>query len=176
MRFRFLLIPILLLACQNPEERKAKRDEHRIYTSDQARIFFTNVRSIYYQKEVKAESKINFWRYKERDLSLDYPVLNLCIAEAWDRNEAYLLLEPNEYFTNKDTFTLEWVDKRNKSKGSFNFIRKRPTDDYIFARRIYPYLNKNFEWRYEGTVLFDEPRSKIFKKTYGDFQNLVAEK
>lgn len=173
-----IVLLVLLVACGNTAANSSKkREPNRIYTTPSNRLYFLNVRSVYYDKESNEAAKLDYYRYGDRVTDNDKPVLNLAIVDAWTREEAYLVVEPNTFFENKDSIAIRWEDNNSGMKGYFYYVRKTPKDDYAFAEDLYPYLFKNnISLTYKNKPLFDDERVKAFKKTYKDFVKLIAAK
>jgi hypothetical protein len=169
------LFSFVLFAC-NPAEVKKETADHRIYTSAQNRLYFKNVRSIYYTKESNSNAYLDYYRYKDACKRQEIPVLNLCIVDAWDRDEAYLLVENNDFFDNKDTFAINWLDEKSGMTGKFVFERHMPNQEYKFAADLFASMRADIKLSYKGKVIFDETRKKAFVKTFRDYENLIRQK
>lgn len=186
---RFLIIIVAILAtvgCQKAKDKYAqqralsgnnKRDANRIYTTPANRLFFLNVRSLYYDKESNEKTQLDFYRYGDRIQTNENPVINLAIVDAKVREEAYLVIEPNNFFVSEDSIALRWEDSNTDMKGYFTYIKKSPKEDYEFLKSLYPYLLKqNISISYKGEPMFDDEQTKVFRKTFKDFEKLIAEK
>ncbi len=76
-------------------EKKAsntgENTEFKMATSD--RIYFLNVRSINYEREVRRDAGMTLFRYKKGEL-YDRPTVGLVIILNFKQDEAYIFLEP----------------------------------------------------------------------------------
>lgn len=177
---RFIIWMLLILgiwAC-NPDKRKRIDAEHIVYKSNDAtKLFFRNMRAIYYDKQTLEQAKIDVYRMKDRNQTEDYPVLNLALVNNWLQDEAYIIIEPNGFFSVGDTIRVTWQEESGR-QGESIFIFGNKDNHTRFADEIYNNILSSFPMRIhkdeEEWPLFNSPNDKeTFRKTMVDFYRLV---
>jgi hypothetical protein len=116
------------------------------------------------------------YRIKERNIADSYPILNLAIINNWLKDEAYILVEPNAFFTVGDTIRVSWVDADSTARAEFIFGNKDSHSE--FASIIYRNIGKGLSMEIEaGDKLWPFMNQVVdresFRKTMVDFYRLV---
>lgn len=173
----FLLAALLSILGCNPD-KTTKVDQSKIVfaTDDASRLFFKNVRRIYYELETMEEAKLRIYRHKQRVISTELPILNLAIVDNWRYDEAYILLEPNELIGDGTTLIVQW--QLGGEMGTINYARGNKTDQVAFADNLYDRLQQGCLFRVqinETWVSFlDSDKSReAFRITMFDYYRLV---
>lgn len=159
---------------RHPISETGKKAEGRTFYNPEQKLYFNNVRSLFYSKETNDKAQIDFWILDKNNFSDSIPIIRLKIADAWTREEVYLSLEPNAFFVNKDTFEITWVDYENDMKGKFNYIQRGPINDFDFARDIYNSISNNIGLFYKNIPLFDEESKEAFRITFKDYSKWIS--
>jgi len=175
--YLFFFLILFSFAC-NPDKSKSIDTENLVYKSnDASKLFFRNVRASYYDKQTLPQAKIDVYRMKDRNLTEDYPVLNLALVNNWLEDEAYIIVEPNSFYSVGDTIRVAWKDN-NLGLQKANFIYGNKDNHTRFADKIYQNLldleSMEIEAGGETYPLFSRNEDReIFRKTMVDFYRLV---
>jgi len=177
-RITLLLALYCLSACDTSGGKDISEDEAKYTTSDASELFFKNVRSIYYEKTVMNNAKLDVYKIKERLQAEDYPLLNLSIVVNWRYDEAYVLTEPNTYLQQMDTVRVIWQDTTNNDEGTYKFVQGNKDAHFRFATQIYRSLSAEHQLyllNEEEKVKFMHRRDarEPFRKTMVDYFRLV---
>jgi hypothetical protein len=161
-----------------PTHKKKDLEASPYRTSDSSRLFFKNVRQIFYDKQVIEAAQLEQYRIKERLTSTEKPLLNLCIINNWKFDEAYILLEPNELLADSDSLYIHWSDPALGESGTWAFGFGNKDVHYQLASGIYQGLLSEFSFSItygeQTTPLFASPEEREpFRKTMYDFYRLV---
>lgn len=173
-----IFLSILLIACHPDKKRKSDPEQSKFSTSDASELFFKNVRQPYYDKAVIKASKLDVYRNKDRSQAEDRPVLNLAIAVNWRFDEAYLLIEPNDYLQSLDTLRVAWRDSVEQQSGQYIFVPGNKASHFKFASQLYNSLidQQKLYIIWEGQqlpVLNTYGDREAFRKTVADYYRLV---
>jgi hypothetical protein len=174
-----LLFILLSSSCKIDKDKVIDISQARFKTTNSSILFFRNIRVSYYDKVEMYEAKMNQFRLKERNLSDTIPVINLCILEAWMRDEAYIYVEPNSLIANRDTLNVFWKDNQSDSTGIHQFVEGDREMHYRFATQIYTSIQKNHSFFVEVNqqripLMDKENERETFRKTLVDFYRLVG--
>ncbi|MBO3698788.1 hypothetical protein [Roseivirga sp. E12] len=172
-----LCVAILLTTGCNPDKQtKVDQDKIVFATDDASRLFFKNVRKIYYELEVMEAAKLDVYRHKQRELSTDVPVINLAIVDNWRYDEAYLLLEPNELIGTQGELAVQW--ELGAERGKIVFRPGNKAAQVAFADKVYHRLQLgcSFKIQINDTWIpfLDSDKSReAFRITMFDYYRLV---
>lgn len=173
-----LILPFILAACEGGKRKEISEEEAKYTTSDASEIFFRNVRSIYYEKTVIDEAKLDVYRLKDRPEADDYPLLGLSIAVNWRYDEAYVLTEPNTFLQQMDTIRIMWRDTTQNDSGVFQFSKGSKDDHFRLATQLYRSIQaqrKLYVLHDQQELPFMQRRDarEAFRKTMVDYFRLV---
>lgn len=179
MKRIFIFIVAIAFSCNLDSGKKIEKDNAKFSTTADSRLFFKNVRQIYYYKEIKENTKLEVYRFGRRNVAQNLPVINLALVNNWSYDEAYVLVEPGPYFDNMDRIEVEWTDKANKQSGVYRFAFGSKESHFKFASEIYESIkakhqllvyNQEKQW----VNLFQSETDKDnFRKTMVDYYRLV---
>jgi len=182
MKYSYYFIVLLglcgMYACDSSASKNVNEEEAQYTTSDASELFFKNVRSIYYDKTVMDEAKLDVYKIKERLQAVDYPLLNLSIVVNWRYDEAYVLTEPNDLLRQMDTIRIVWQDTTNNQSGQYEFVQGNKDAHFKFATQLYRSLSAE----HQIYLLDDGEKVKFmnrrdarepFRKTMVDYFRLV---
>ncbi|MCU0446177.1 MAG: hypothetical protein MUE85_14820 [Microscillaceae bacterium] len=141
---KILCLVILLTHCgknQNNSSEKTQNNPHAIKqanfkTRPDTEIYFKNVRQLYYDREEQTNTKLNLYRFAQRSKTDQKPAINLVIVHNWRYNEAYLLVETNNFFPKTPPFKLFWRNKNGRD-GTIFFENGDKTAHFAFANALY---------------------------------------
>lgn len=173
---QLIVLCVICTSCGQIESDKLDPNQVVFKTNDASKLFFKNTRRTYYNLETNEAAKLEIYRWKDTpDQSL--PQLNLALINNWRFDEAYLLIEPNE-FIDLNTLKLRWSNSEDGSSGEINFIPGNKENHARFAGLVYQKLRRDTEieiflnnlWQ----PLFTDNTSKdAFEKTVYDFYRLT---
>ena len=131
----------LLIACDPDRSSNRHNSELDFSTTDDAEIYFKNVRRPYYEHEDMPAAKLDIYRLKQRSQTNDYPVLNLAIAHNWRHDEAYLLIEPNAAVGSAPPLHIQWQSVQDSTKtGTYLWEERDKKAQLTFVGQIYTSL------------------------------------
>ncbi len=180
-----IVLPLCLLLCLpacDPDRRKrAKEEDLKFSTTDDAELFFKNVRRNSYDHQDIPAAKLDIYRLSERNQAQDHPVLNLAIAHNWRHDEAYLLLEPNEAIGTAPPLHIYWQAKKDSTQaGDYIWEERDKLSQLEFAAKINNALEhgqKLFIVANNGKKLplLKKPQEReAFKRTMFDYYKLTG--
>lgn len=170
MKFGFLAVVLVLLLSCRPSGSIDIPQGRRIFGTEDGRLFFRNVRAPYYDKSSNEVAQTDAWRLSARDTTELRPQLNLCIYDAWARNEVYLVPEPNKSLGNSFRIELSYPDGK---KESIEYSTCSPADATRFTLQLYDALRQGAVVQLGTQPLFDPEASKNFKKVCEDYLKLI---
>ncbi|MEM1137815.1 MAG: hypothetical protein AAGI07_18405, partial [Bacteroidota bacterium] len=132
-----LQITFLLCACDPNRKKKVDPEIRKYGTTDSSELFFKNMRQYYYDLENKGEAGLHLFRLKDRVLAQEHPIINLSIIFNWRNDEAYLYMEPNNFFSDTTEFTIIWKDVANQKEGAYHFLKGNRDTYFTFAAQVY---------------------------------------
>lgn len=139
MRFYTIILIILGLTACNPDKNKRANPEAlRFGTTDDAEIFFRNLRQTDYDFEYNEAANFRVYRHEDWPDSATYPLLTPAIVHNWRQSMAYLLLEPNDQLP-ENTITIYWT-KNGAQQGTYSFSYGSKEEHLAFAGKLYESL------------------------------------
>ena len=140
MKINIFLVTYILFCfgCQQNGTPIAFSGNPKYKTTDPARLYFNNIRSIAYYKTRKPHSKIDIYQLKKKAQTADRPIIHPMIVDNWLDNEAYLFLEKNDFPRFFDPLTIKTV--QDTTMASFEIDVFNKGNQYDFAANIYEAL------------------------------------
>lgn len=165
-----LIFQIALVSCSRPSSvtPPVTEETRRIYVSDAEAIFFYNVRSLYYSRTEDKTSYIRSFHYKDHPAECH---IIPKIRHAYDRNEAYLILE---LLQPTDSLTIIWVDPKNTMQGKWVHPVGHPVKDYLFAQKLIQNYRRGVQLYKEEEPLFNPNSFKSFCVVFEDYCKLIS--
>lgn len=148
---KYLIIGCLLtlFACDVPKAQKEFKGEQQYRTTDPSRLYFKNMRSVYYFRSRKPRSKKDIYTLKRASRDRDRPLLYPTIINNWLEDEAYIFIEKNAYpYFPEDSLHIRWqsVD----STGTFALGVPTKKAQYEFAGVLYDCLRQGHQLSFES--------------------------
>lgn len=179
MYFRYLvylLLSTLILGCNPDKQTKVDQGDITFSTDQSSKLFFKNVRQVYYEVEEMDAAKLTVFRHKQRDISTELPIINLAIVDNWRYDEAYVLLEPNDFLTDQPDLLIKW--EVGQESGEVSYSKGNKSDQVAFADQLYARLQQGctFSIKVDGkwTSFLDSDKSReAFRVTMFDYYRLV---
>lgn len=177
MRRAVILLAVLLLSCKLDGDKRVNLEDFDFKTGDDTEIFFKNVRQYYYDLEENKVAKLNIFRYEDRVVEADHPLLNLAIVINYLQDEASLILEPSN-FNSDAAILLQFKDNKNSveelSLTEFNRMEMLRFINGIYEaliskKRVFVEVApENFQ-----PILVDSKEREAFRITVSDYYRLT---
>jgi hypothetical protein len=146
MKIRFFTVLSLLFsfACSNISPEEASAEKTIFSTNAPSHLFFKNMRSSYYQATQQAGTKVDLYQLRKIKTDASVPLIYPVIADNWMKDEAYLLIQTNEYEKGfQSPLSVYWSDEAAEGviemKSPPNFEHQ-----YAFALELEEVLKKNY--------------------------------
>jgi hypothetical protein len=136
-RFFILIVMVILLpACKIDRKARVDRDKFTFKVSDDALLFFRNVRQVYYDFQDLPQAHWYAFRHSDRPVDPQSPLITPVIVVDWMKNESYILVEPNERMAGEAEIV---VRERNKKGITFEYsLSQRGRENMLeFTTKIY---------------------------------------
>jgi hypothetical protein len=167
----------MTFACNPDKERVVDRNAPVFKTNDATRLFFKNVRLLYYDMEEQNDGKIQVLRLSSRVEDAEKPIINVDIINNWFQDRAYPMIRLSEYFNDLERVEIEMRSNEGHSE-TIVFNRGAGMDEHFyFASAIYEGILKKYTFKLkpDGTQLFAEKEEReSFRITMVDYYRLVA--
>jgi hypothetical protein len=135
-RILIFIVAVVLVSCSVKSEKKIDTDNVTFTTTADSRLYFKNVRQIYYDREDQQNTKLEIFRFGKRNQSSAVPVINIALVNNWRYDEAYVIIEPNAYFDNADQIKINWQSKADTT-GTYVFAFGSKENHFRFANQLY---------------------------------------
>jgi hypothetical protein len=174
-----MLFLLALVACDADRRKRERRPDLRFRTTDDAELFFKNLRRTEYDHEDLVASKLDVFRHEGRTRLADYPLLVPILAINWRYDEAYLILEANERLGNERPLIIEWRDSLQQKKGRYVLESNNKMEQLTFANQLYRGLRggQRFYLLTDSATLpfFHNPLDRrVFRITMADYYRLTG--
>lgn len=174
-----LLLPLLLFACDTESKKRANRETMRFRTTDDAELFFKNLRRTEYDYQNLKAAKLDIFRHQDRTESAEYPHFIPALVVNWRYDEAYIILEANEYLGQVRPLIIEWQDNAQQKKGQYVLESNNKMEQLQFATQLYDGLQdgQQFYLSTDSTLLpfLDKPKDRrVFRTTMFDYYRLTG--
>lgn len=174
-----IIISVLLIACNPDKNKRADSLALKFSTTDDAKLFFKNLRQQAYDLQEMPAAKLQVFRHSGRRKDADYPLLQLALVINWRYDEAYLLLEPNEYITEDEPLQIHWQDTVKQQQGLYRFEYGNKEEHLKFAGQLYGSILDGHHLFYQAAdslqqpFLTDRQDREIFRISLLDFYRLT---
>jgi hypothetical protein len=147
MKYPQLLLILSMLvtpACEDTSssetgEAPLSAERTIFYAPAPSQLYFKNVRSAYYYFEKGPAKKMDIYRLRKWELTRKRPQLYPRIVHNWLSDEAYLLLEPNDFPGGfADGFQVRW--KGGEGEGILAMGLRTKENQLAFAENLYRHL------------------------------------
>ena len=173
----FLFSVLLITACSIDKEKKVDREKFTFTMGDDTELFFRNMRSSYYNKEEREGTRMTVYRHE--DLYSDTSLYSIKIAIVLNpvKDEAFILLEPGEGFSDED-ITIHWMDPERTESGEIILEGRNIVSMREFAAKLYEAIRENksliVKKKDEAVpILHEEDQREAFRITMSDYFRLV---
>lgn len=141
--FAILLVVLFALNCDHTGyQPSTEKKDSRFHTTAPSRLYFNNIRSTSYEKDVIKNSRMDTYQLRQFSKANNHPILYPKIVQNWLEDEAYIFLAFNDYTGGySDTLTIKIGDEKNENLLFFN--QPTPIAQYEWAEQIHDALKKN---------------------------------
>ncbi|OOG70611.1 hypothetical protein [Algoriphagus sp. A40] len=164
---------VLVLSFFNDHRANNTGEDRTFHVSDANRLYFLNVRSIYYDREIRSDAGMTLFRHGKRFQSDFLPTLDLVILLNPLKDNAFI------YFELKNG---DWpIQIRAKSGGIdevFEFSNGNNTDHFDLLKKLKPAFDQNSEFELivdgKSFPLWSEEKEKTaLKSVLEDYFRLI---
>lgn len=180
MKYLLLLFVFFITSCKLDSDKQIDRNKFTFKTGDDTELFFKNMRQSYYDLEENKAAKFNVFRHEDRLQTDSIPVINLAIVNNYLHDEAYLLVEPNEYLADVDPLKIALFMRPDTSSKADTVILDEYNHESMleFSSELYEALLKNAQFKvaYEGDwqpILTSKEEREAFRITVSDYYRLT---
>ena len=167
--FLSLICVIITYSCHLRQNEKVDLRDFDFKTTDQAELFFKNVRQSEYRVVENKEAKINMFYYKRYD-DLDSTRFNPVIIHHWLVDKAYLWFEIAMTEESVDIFI-----EKNQNTTVLSFGASSTLNHLEVNNAIFNALLDTANITYRDKPLFNnEKESTFFKVVVNDYYRLVG--
>lgn len=153
---------IFYFGCQEVSKPKPFSGDKQFRTTEPSKLFFNNVRSGYYYRTRKPNTKMDIYKIRKFSMTDKRPIMYPMIVNNWLEDEAYLFLEKNAY----NSF-IEPIQIRNAQDSlaqTFEITVFNKKNQYEFARKIYTNLK-------EGNLLEIKTKNNTFVPIFQNYED-----
>ncbi|AFL83266.1 hypothetical protein Belba_0609 [Belliella baltica DSM 15883] len=165
---------VFLLSFFNEKRANNSGKETSILSiTDAERLYFKNVRGLYYDLEGRDDAKMSVYRYGKRVQEADHPLLNLSILINRVKDEAYIYVE-----SSKDLSSFSLRVQSGTQTDTIKFVTGDKIAHFEFVEKLYPLLEENtyFEILIDEDwipILIDEKERDALRIPIKDFYRLI---
>jgi len=140
-KYIFLFIYLVFnFGCEQNKAAKEFAGNPKFQTTDPARLYFNNIRSVAYYKTRKQHAEMDIYQLKKKAQTDKRPIIHPIIVDNWIDNEAYLFLEKNDFPQFFDPLTIKVEQDTNVAIFEIEVFNKE--NQYEFAAKIYAALKE----------------------------------
>lgn len=172
-----LLIIASLAGCKIDRDKKVDRAKFQFEVGDDSELFFRNVRQIYYDRS-SPDGTWQAYRFGDRYLGNDRPVIVPVIVINWLQDEAYLLIDSNELLSDEDDLQVI-ISDTSTLKTDTLILNQRGRERMLeFGSRLYEAIqaNQKMTIRSKGEfvpLLVEGNDRETFRITMSDYYRLT---
>jgi hypothetical protein len=175
--FLFLVIVIVVPACKIDRKKTVDRDKFTFRVSDDSFLFFRNVRQIYYDVQDLHQAHWYAYRFGDRPVDPQRPIINPVIVVDWMKSESYVLIEPNEVLADESVLTIRETTRAGTTL-EYSLGQRGRANMLEFATKIYEGImdeNKIFIRRGENfaPLFIDDEERESYRIVMSDYYRLT---
>jgi hypothetical protein len=131
--FSFLLVLGLCISCEKRTIVKRDSPNPDFLTPPDGTLYFKNVRQIDYHRVKPRDINMFIYHYKDRPVLKEKPQIWAYIAENWEYEEAYFMLESNDLFGEFTESTFSYTSGKDSTYRPFKAERYHKSEFLRFA-------------------------------------------
>lgn len=168
------LVFVFILSFFNEKRaNNSGKEESILSITDAERLYFKNVRGLFYDLEGRDDAKMSVYRYGKRVQEANHPLLNVSILINRVKDEAYIYVEPS---SDLSSFALKATVEGHTD--TLEFISGDKFAHFNFVEKLYPFLIENayFEILIDKVwvpILEDEKELDALRIPIKDFYRLI---
>ncbi|SMG20171.1 hypothetical protein SAMN05661096_01082 [Marivirga sericea] len=136
MKKFILLFLIINVACSVNTSEKVELEKLRFNYSDDAYIFFRNMRQTNYDLEVMEEGGWRIYRHEDRQTDTTDFYFTISLVVNWRVNRVYPIIEMPKTIA-KDEFTVLWEAIESEDQGKIALSGQKRKDEMRFSTELY---------------------------------------
>ncbi|PTB95775.1 hypothetical protein C9994_10265 [Marivirga lumbricoides] len=177
-RIFVLLFISFLYACSLSTDKIIDKEKLSFSYTDDAYIFFRNIRQSNYDLEILEEADWRIYRHEDRQKGSNQ-FFNTAIVVNWRINKAYAILEISEK-VEKENLTLQWSNPDGQKQGEIILKGLQRQQELAFLTEVYNHIlrGNQLSWSPDGqnqTPLFSNNDYKeAFRVSMYDFYRLTG--
>ena len=165
----------LILSFFNDYRANNSGEDWTFRVDDSNRLYFLNVRSIFYDREIRRDAGMTLFRHGKRFQSDSLPTLDVVILLNPAKDDAYV------YF---DLKNVDWpIQIRAKAAGKdqiFEFSNGNNSDHYSFLKKLKPLIEQDSDFELivgeKSFPLWSEEKEKLaIKSVTEDYFSLLGQ-
>jgi hypothetical protein len=158
---KFIILFLLLnAACSVNTSKKVDIEKLRFSYTDDAYIFFRNMRQSNYDLKVMEEGGWRIYRHEDRELDTTDFYFNISLVVNWRVNRIYPIIEMPQSI-DKDGFEVFWEALESEEKGRITLNGEKRRDEMVFSTKLY---NKMID-EVELFVTYKNKKQSLFKNS-----------
>jgi len=166
------------MSCSVNTSKKVEIEKLRFNYTDDAYIFFRNMRQSNYDLEVMEEGGWRIYRHEDRQTDTTGFYFNISLVVNWRVNRVYPIIEMSENIE-KEGFQVLWEAIETEDKGSIAMEGMKRTDEMIFTAKLYNKMTDEVEvyvdYKNEKLPLFaDSDQKEAFRVSLYDFYRMTG--
>lgn len=175
--FVFIIVSILC-ACSLSTDQLIEKEKLTFNYTDDAYIFFRNIRQSNYDLEILEEADWRIYRHEDREKDTTHS-FNTAIVVNWRINKAYSILETNEP-VQKANLKITWNSPDSQEQGEIILSELQRQQELAFLTEIYNHIIQEHQLRWSPDGLKQTPlfhnndHKEAFRVSMYDFYRLTG--
>jgi len=178
MKKLLLLLFLSSLGCSINTSEKVELEKLRFNYTDDAYIFFRNMRQTHYDLEVMEEGGWRIYRHEDRKTDTSDFYFNISLVVNWRVNRAYPIIEMSDDIEKKG-LEIIWEAIESDESGIFVLGGEKRKDEMLFSSKLYNKMIDEVElfvtYKNEKQALFKNiDQKEAFRVSMYDFYRLTG--
>lgn len=172
-----LLLILLLVGCKIDRDKPVDRNKFTFHMADDDNLFFRNVRQIYYNR-YSPDGKWQAYRFKDFYEGNDRPLIIPVIVINWLQDEAYLLIDTNEFLSDEDHLSVVIAETIQHKADTISLSQRGRENMLEFASKIYEGIQQQRKMHVKSKneylpLLVNDDDRESFRITMSDYYRLT---
>lgn len=164
---------VILLSFFNGYRANNSNDDRTFSINDSNRLYFLNVRSIYYDREVRRDAGMSLFRHGKRRQSDSLPTLDLVILLNSAKESAYIFFE-----LENAEWPIKIIAKSQAETAVLEFRKGNNADHFAMYQQLKTFIKSDAEFEMDlgqkSIPLWTEPKEKAaIKLVIEDYDRLL---
>jgi hypothetical protein len=171
------VIILLFNSCKIDRDRNVDRTKFTFEIGDDTELFFRNVRQIYYDRS-SPDGTWQAYRISNHYAGNDRPVIIPVIVINWLKDEAYLLIENNDFLSEEEFLRVVVTDISSLKSDTITLNQRGRERMLEFGSLLYEAIMSNHKIYIQKKgdflpILTEEVDREAFRVTMADFYRLT---